>query len=598
MNFNDFNFNEKTLLDNILRQGYSEPTDIQREAIPLLLNHNTDFIGKAQTGTGKTAAFLLPLIDRIDTKNKNIQALVLSPTRELANQIYEEFLKFSDDLRVKAEVVYGGTSYDRQIRGIKKNRPQIIIGTPGRVIDLMKQGVLRFDATEFLVLDEADEMLNMGFFEDVQLVIESLSDFRKIWMFSATMPRSIKNLIDKEFNDPQTVSIDKKTMTNSDIEQSAYLVKRKYFGEAISRLLNVEEDHYAIIFCRTKLDTADLANELQGRGVKADMLHGDMGQAQRDAAMARFKKKRTRVLVCTDVAARGIDVNNLTHVFNHDLPQDSESYVHRIGRTGRAGMKGKAVTIIDGRSVGRLKWIEKKTRQEIEIKKLPTEEQLKKALIDSKMENLNGAIEAIVSKGEEFRIDESFSEFSKYFTDLDRDSLEKLFFTYLFNNDFRRLRDLDNIEDEDPKRRRDRGYREVRSGDRNDRGGRRGDRRDRDDRRGSRDDRGDRRGSRRGDRGDDRFDRRDRRENRRDHSTKNGDIRVFMNMGKQDGLGLHLLLGQIAQQTGVKRDQINNVQLKDRFSFFDIGPKYGNELVKKRDIVINDQQVRFEVAKS
>ena len=593
MNFTDFNFNEKTLLDNILKQGYSVPTDIQREAIPLLLNHDTDFIGKAQTGTGKTAAFLLPLIDRINTKNKEIQALVLSPTRELANQIYEEFLKFSDDLKVKAEVVYGGTSYDRQIRGIKKNRPQIIIGTPGRVIDLMNQGVLNFESTEFLVLDEADEMLNMGFFEDVQLVIESLSDFRKIWMFSATMPKSIKDLIEKEFNEPQTISIDKQTMTNSDIEQTAYLVKRKYFAEAITRLLNVEEDHYAIVFCRTKLDTADLANELQGRGVKADMLHGDMGQAQRDAAMARFKKKKTRVLVCTDVAARGIDVNNLTHVFNHDLPQDSESYVHRIGRTGRAGMKGKAVTIIEGRSVGRLKWIEKTTRQAIEIKQLPNADELKKALIDSKMENLTGAIEAIVSKGEEFRIDDSFSEFSKYFTGLDRDSLEKLFFTYLFNNEFRRLRDLDNIEDEDPKRRsRDRGFSESRFNDRSDRGGRRGDRR------GSRDDRADR-GDRRGNRrDDDRFDQRDRRENRRDHSTKNGDVRVFMNMGKQDGLGLHLLLGQIAQQTGVKRDQINNVQLKDRFTFFDIGPKFGNELVSKKDFLINDQPVRFEIAKS
>ena len=588
MNFNDFNFNEKTLLDNILKQGYSEPTDIQREAIPLLLNHDTDFIGKAQTGTGKTAAFLLPLIDRIDTKNKNIQALVLSPTRELANQIYDEFLKFSTDLRVKAEVVYGGTSYERQIRGIRKNKPQIIIGTPGRVIDLMNQGILDFSSTEYLVLDEADEMLNMGFFEDVQLVIKSLSDFRKIWMFSATMPRTIKNLIDKEFNEPQTVSIDKKTMTNSDIEQSAYLVKRKYFPEAISRLLNVEEDHYAIIFCRTKLETADLANELQGRGVKADMLHGDMGQAQRDSAMARFKKKRTRVLVCTDVAARGIDVNNLTHVFNYDMPQDSESYVHRIGRTGRAGMKGKAVSIIEARNQGRLRWIEKKTRQEIEIKKLPTANELKKSLIDSKLENLKGAVDAITEKGADFRIDETFEGFSEHFSDLDRASLEKLFFTYLFNNDFRRLRDLENIEDE-PRRSRDRGYREANGGrgDRRDRGGR-GDRRDRGDRRSRRDDRG----------SDDRFEKRGRRENRRDHSTKNGDVRVFMNMGKQDGLGLHLLLGQIATQTGVKRDNINNVQLKDRFSFFDIGPKYGNELVKKKGFTINDQPVRFEIAKS
>ena len=583
MKFNDFNFNEKALLNNILQQGYSEPTDIQREAIPLLLSQETDFIGKAQTGTGKTAAFLLPLIDRIDLKNKSIQALVLSPTRELANQIYDEFLKFASDLKVKAEVVYGGTSYDRQIRGIKKNRPQIIIGTPGRVIDLMKQGVLKFDLTEYLVLDEADEMLNMGFFDDVQLVINSLSDFRKIWMFSATMPRSIKTLIDKEFNDPQMVSIDKKTMTNSDIEQSAYLVKRKYFAEAISRLLNVEEDHYAIIFCRTKLDTADLANELQGRGVKADMLHGDMGQAQRDSAMARFKKKKTRVLVCTDVAARGIDVNNLTHVFNHDLPQDSESYVHRTGRTGRAGMKGKAITIIDGRSVGRLKWIEKKTRQEIEIKKLPSALELKKSLINTKLETLSGAVEAIVEKGSDFRIDETFSEFARYFGELDRESFEKLFFTYLFNNDFRRLRDLENIEDEDPRsRRRDKGYKEIRGSgrDRDRSRGRRGDRRD-----------GDRRDRRDGDR-------RDRRENRRDHSTKNGDVRVFMNMGKQDGLGLHLLLGQIAKQAGVKRDRINNVQLKDRFAFFDIGPKYGNELVKKKGLLINDQPVRFEIAKS
>ena len=281
---------------------------------------------------------------------------------------------------------------------LKRKRPQVIIGTPGRVIDLMNQGLLRFDETRYLVLDEADEMLNMGFLEDVQLILENIKNDRNIWMFSATMPKEIKSLIKKEFSEPITVSSSTESSAKKSIEQSYYVVQRRYISEALKRIIDVEDQVYGIVFCRTKLETANLATELSSEGYAVEMLHGDMGQAQRDHALARFKKKKTKMLVCTDVAARGIDVNDLTHVFNIDLPQDKDSYIHRIGRTGRAGKSGKAITLLDKRAVGRLRWIAKTTDSELIKKNLPSGDEYKKAKITSKLNSLENVVNAISEK--------------------------------------------------------------------------------------------------------------------------------------------------------------------------------------------------------
>ena len=583
--FSDLGLNKNTLatLDGL---GYENPTEIQEKAIPVLLDSNRDFVGLAQTGTGKTAAFLLPLEEKLDSNSNKIQTLVLSPTRELANQIYGEFGKLFPKTKIKAEVVCGGISYDKQIGAIKRKRPQVIIGTPGRVIDLMNQGLLRFDETRYLVLDEADEMLNMGFLEDVQLILENIKNDRNIWMFSATMPKEIKSLIKKEFSEPITVSSSTESSAKKSIEQSYYVVQRRYISEALKRIIDVEDQVYGIVFCRTKLETANLATELSSEGYAVEMLHGDMGQAQRDHALARFKKKKTKMLVCTDVAARGIDVNDLTHVFNIDLPQDKDSYIHRIGRTGRAGKSGKAITLLDKRAVGRLRWIAKTTDSELIKKNLPSGDEYKKAKITSKLNSLENVVNAISEKGDDFQIDSSFSIFSKELDGLGREDLLKLLFTNFFNSDFKRINELGSIEEQFTERSRgDRGGRGER-GDRRDRGSRRSEGRGRD--RG--DDRRDGRRSRDG--GDRRNDR-----PRRDRRPGKDSVRIFMNQGKGDGVGLHLLLGQLANQAGIKRDNVHNVELKDRFSFFDVPAKAGKKLVGLKGFKIHERETRFELSK-
>ncbi|MAW07797.1 MAG: RNA helicase [Halobacteriovoraceae bacterium] len=559
---------DNTTLNVLEGLGYESPTEIQEKTIPVLLKSDGDFVGLAQTGTGKTAAFLLPLGKKLDSSSRRIQTLILSPTRELANQIYQEYQKLFPKTKLKAEVVCGGVSYDKQISGIRRNKPQIIIGTPGRVIDLMNQGLLRFDETRYLILDEADEMLNMGFLEDVQLVMEQLQNERYIWMFSATMPREIKSLIKKEFSDPTVVSSENESSAKKSIEQSFFVVQKRYITEALKRIIDVEDNVYGIVFCRTKLETANLANDLGSQGYAVEMLHGDMGQAQRDHALARFKKKKTKLMICTDVAARGIDVSDLTHVFNIDLPQDRDSYIHRIGRTGRAGKTGKAITLIDKRAVGRLRWIAKQTNSEVMKKELPTGAAYKEAKIKSKLNSLENVMQAISEKQDDFHIDDSFEIFENSFSTFEKKNLLKLMFTHFFNADFKRINELGNIEEFVTER-------------------------------GSRDPRG-RRERQRGDRRDRSRDRNDRGPGRRERRGRYGgsdSVRIFMNQGKSDGVGLHLLLGQLANQAGIKRDNVNNVELKDRFSFFDVPSKAGKKLVGFKGFKLHEKEARFELSK-
>lgn len=448
MNFQDLNLS-KELLRAIDDEGFKAPSEIQEKAIPLLIQGNVDFVGQAQTGTGKTAAFVLPLLEQINYKSREVQALILAPTRELANQVHQEIRKFAKYVPLKSLTVYGGTSYEKQLNGLKRDRPQIVVGTTGRVMDLMNKGALRVGNAKHLILDEADEMLNMGFLEDVQEIIKSLPEDKNMWMFSATMPKPILSLVKSEFKDPEILKIEKKTLSNEDIDQRYYLIRPKYQMEALCRLLDFEEDMYGIVFCKTKREVADVGSELLHRGYKVDVLHGDLNQAQRDAAMRKFKSGYLSLLICTDVAARGIDVNNLTHVINFGFPQDMEAYVHRIGRTGRAGLKGKAYTLVDPFQKGKLRYLERFVKTTLTPAKLPTIPQLKVALVNRELTKMEKLVESIIEKGDEFKIDETYDYFRDSFAGLSRDDILKILFSQKFKKEMKRYMDLGELDAKD-----------------------------------------------------------------------------------------------------------------------------------------------------
>lgn len=359
-NFSELNVSESTLR-SLKRMGFEEATPIQEGTIRFGLE-GRDIIGQAQTGTGKTAAFGIPLIEKIDPKNPAIQALIIAPTRELAIQVSEELYKLGYDKRVKLLSVYGGQDIGRQIRALK-NKPQIIVGTPGRIIDHINRRTLKLGDVQTLVLDEADEMLNMGFIDDINAILEHVPAERQTLLFSATMPGPIRKIAEEFMKDPEVVKIKSKEMTVENIDQ--YFVKsqeREKF-DILSRLLNVHQPELAIIFGRTKRRVDELAQALSIRGYLAEGIHGDLSQAKRISVLRQFKENKIDILVATDVAARGLDISGVTHVYNFDIPQDPESYVHRIGRTGRAGKSGLAVTFVTPREMGYLRIVEETTKK-------------------------------------------------------------------------------------------------------------------------------------------------------------------------------------------------------------------------------------------
>lgn len=358
---------DKKVVAALTDMGFEEPSPIQAETIPLVLE-GSDVIGQAQTGTGKTAAFGIPLVQSIDNF-RAIQALIMTPTRELAIQVAEEIGKIGRVRRVRALPVYGGQPIERQIRALKNN-VQIVIGTPGRLLDHIRRDTIRLDAIKFLVLDEADEMLDMGFVDDMEEIMRNLPAERQTLLFSATMPRAILSLTKKYMKTPKSVTITKEELTVPLIEQYYFETKDKI--EGLCRLLDTEIDGKLIVFCRTKKGVDDLAVALASRGYMAEGLHGDLSQNQRDRVMKKFREGSCDLLIATDVAARGIDIDNITHVVNFDVPQDPESYVHRIGRTGRAGNTGVAMTFITPREFRQLKLIEKVAHTKIQRRQLPT----------------------------------------------------------------------------------------------------------------------------------------------------------------------------------------------------------------------------------
>lgn len=524
---------KESSLKAIQKMGFENPSEIQAEAIPVLMKGDIDFIGQAQTGSGKTAAFVLPLLEKLDYKSSTLQAIILAPTRELANQIHEEIQKLSAFEPIRSMSVYGGTSTGLQIKDLKAKKPQIVVGTPGRVTDLIERGVLKFDATKFVILDEADEMLDMGFFDDVIAIIEQIPD-KKIWMFSATMPGPIANLVAREFNDPVIVKVTKKVLTADSVEQKAVVVRRENGIEALCRYMDYSDGMYAIIFTRTKIGAKELTDELNARGYPTDALHGDMDQAARDMTMKKFKEKKINLLVCTDVAARGIDVNNLTHVINFGLPQDNESYVHRIGRTGRGGQKGISLSIIEPSEQSRVGQIERLTKAKIERVQLPRVSEIREKILEKSMVRFTDHVA-------NFKDEEAmhFDSFKAKFETLDKDDLIKGIYGFMFENTLKRYQKAQEI-DVAP-----RGQGQERT-----------------------------QGAR----------------------VASGMQRFFINLGKMDGVTSGELLKFIAQSAGISGRDIGRIDTKEKFAFIEAESSHTDAIMNIKGAMYGNRKVSIELA--
>ncbi|AXI00291.1 ATP-dependent helicase [Sporosarcina sp. PTS2304] len=393
--FSELNISETTQ-KALLRMGFEEATPIQEGTITFGME-GRDVIGQAQTGTGKTAAFGIPIIEKLDPKSTAVQALVIAPTRELAIQVSEEIYKVGFGSRAKVLSVYGGQEIGRQIRALRNN-PNIVVGTPGRILDHINRKTLKLDNVQTLVLDEADEMLNMGFIEDINTILASVPAERQTLLFSATMPGPIRKIAETFMKNPEIVKIKSKEMTVENIEQFFVKSHEREKFDVLSRLLNVQQPELAIVFGRTKRRVDELAHALSIRGYIAEGIHGDLTQAKRMSVLRQFKDNKIDVLVATDVAARGLDISGVTHVYNFDIPQDPESYVHRIGRTGRAGKSGIAVTFVTPREMGYLRIVEETTKKRMTPLRPPTSDE---ALLEQKKIAVEALTEAIEQNNSE-----------------------------------------------------------------------------------------------------------------------------------------------------------------------------------------------------
>jgi ATP-dependent RNA helicase DeaD len=532
--FRVLGLSEETL-DALEKKGFEKPSPIQELTIPLLLHGDKDIVGQAQTGSGKTAAFGLPIIEKFDPEVRGVQAIILTPTRELALQVTQEMLSFKGNRRIWMTTVYGGAPIGQQMRDLEKGA-HVVVGTPGRVIDLIERGKLKLNDVKYFVLDEADEMLNMGFLEDVEHILSKCNTQRRMLLFSATMPDRILSLAKRYMGKFELVAVKQKEMTTESIAQTYFEVPDRDKFDALCRILDFDEDFYGIVFCNTKAEVIEISNHLNEKGYTADSLHGDIAQNLREKVVKQFKSNKYGVLVATDVAARGIDIQDLTHVINYGLPNDPESYVHRIGRTGRAGKTGKAIAIVSGNERRKLMFIQKITKAKIEKGKLPDAFELVKI----KKQRLKDDVETIIST-------EHYEEYLAFAAELmgDNDPLTTIAaLLKQFQGDELNPNSYKVIKDASEK-----ASRFEDRGDRRDRGFDRGN--DRSSDRGS-----DRRGG------------------------FGGKMRLFVAKGRIDNISPREILQLIADHANVPGRKIDDIRIMDNFSFFTTNPDDGEMILE------------------
>jgi ATP-dependent RNA helicase DeaD len=521
MTFEELGLREE-VLKSLKELGFEAPTPIQEQAIPHLMKDDCDFVGLAQTGTGKTAAFGLPLINAINPKSNRPQGLIICPTRELCLQITRDLEVFSKYVNCPVVSVYGGADIRRQMTQIKKGAA-IIVATPGRLLDLIKRKAIQLSEIQNVVLDEADEMLNMGFKEDIDDILETTPDSKNVWLFSATMPKDVARIAQTYMTDPLEVSIGHKNQSNENIEHIYYVVKERDRYEAVKRLIDFHPKIYGLIFCRTKHETGTVAEKLAREGYNAEPLHGDLTQPMRDRVMARFRSKELQILVATDVAARGIDVDDITHVINYNLPDDNENYTHRSGRTARAGKKGQSLVLITPKEGFKIKSIEKQMRTEFAQGQVPNAEEICEIQL---MKLIQNTIDINVKEKD---IEKFMPQILASFESMDKTEIIKKFVSAEFNR---------FIEYYD------------RAGDLNQRA--------------------------KQDSGRERGDRKDKGQRARDE----GKTRFFLSAGRRDGLNPGALLRVVCDAAGIKSDGIGRIDIMTSYAFFDVDEAHTERILK------------------
>ena len=503
--FQDFNLNP-AILKAIDELGFKEPMPIQAEVLPVLLSQRTDLVGLAQTGTGKTAAFGLPLLQNIDPKNRSVQALILCPTRELCMQITKDLLSYAKYIpEIMIVPVYGGASIEQQFKSLAK-KPQIIVATPGRLQDMIRRNRIDFSNVQWMVLDEADEMLDMGFQEDVDAILEYMPEQKNTLLFSATMPAEVEQILNKYMKDPVRISIGQKNSGTANVRHNYYMIKASDRYLALKRLIDYYPSIYGIVFCRTKLETQEVADNLIHDGYNAASLHGDLSQAQRDLVMNHFRQGFTQILVATDVAARGLDVTNLSHIINYNLPDDIDTYVHRSGRTGRADKTGICISLVHQKEKHKIKAIEKQLGRPMERELIPTAQQVCEKQLFRHIDNLEK--EDIMRDD----IDDYLPVVFKKLSWLTREELITRVVALNFNrflDYYKDAKDLNIIEDNKDKK-----------------------------------------------------DKKDKKQHDDSHM-----VRLFFGMGKRDHIKPNSLIGRINDVTGTKDIEIGHIDLMENFSF-------------------------------
>ena len=541
--------------------GFVEPTPIQKEAIAYLIDEDKDLIALAQTGTGKTAAFGLPIIEKIELDRKLPQSIILCPTRELCLQITKDmdsYAKYTKGLKITA--VYGGANIQTQIRALTSGT-QIVVGTPGRVIDLIKRKKLRLNDIETVVLDEADEMLNMGFKEDLDTILAETPSEKQTLLFSATMPKEVMRITKNYMSNPKTIEVASRNEGAKNVEHHYYMVNARDRYKALRRICDINTGIYGIVFCRTRRETKDVADKLMQDGYNADALHGELSQSQRDHVMQRFRKKSIQILVATDVAARGIDINELSHVINYNLPDDNEIYVHRSGRTGRAGNKGISIIIAHSRERRKIQSIEKMLKRELILKQVPNGEEICEI-------QLLKLVDKVVKTEVSSQINKYLPAITEKLAHLDKEELLKHFISAEFNRFLAFYKNASNLNVSSNSSSRD-----------DSRSSSRGDSRDRS-----------------------RQNNRDRKSNNKGGSSSHaeeGYTRFFINLGNQKNMQAQNLIGMINEFTKQRNIPVGKIDIFKNFSFFEVDSQFeGSILSSFKGTEWNGERVSVEISKA